>query len=157
MSPPLAAGAAAPTFRFADGRSLLERCRDAGAFLCFLPLAYAPVCGADVRQLALAAAELGAPRRPLFVVSVDGAEHGGRFLRELAAAPLEHVSDRDLALAQAFGVARREGVAERASFLLGRDGRVVAGAVHPIGFPRPLALLREWLTTSQLDAPPPAA
>jgi peroxiredoxin len=157
MSPPLAAGEAAPSFRCGDGRSLLERCREAGAFLLFLPLADAPVCRADVQQLALAAPELGAPLRPLLVVSVDGAAHGARFLREVAHAPLEHLCDRDLALAKAFGVARRDGVAERATFLLDRDGRVVAGAVHPIGFPRPLALLREWLAKSDLSAPPPAA
>ena len=153
MNPLLAAGAAAPSFDCGGGR-LAERCKEAGAFVLFLPLAGAPVCREDVRQLALAAAELGAPRRPLLVVSVDSAAHGARFLAELAAAPLVHVADRDLAIAGAFGVARREGVAERASFLVGRDGRVVAGAIHPIGFPRPLALLREWLTKSELDSPP---
>jgi len=152
MSPLLAAGAAAPSFD-CGGSPLAERCRAAGAFVLFLPLAGAPVCREDVRQLALAATELGAPRRPLFVLSVDSAAHGARFLQELAAAPLLHVSDRDLAIAGAFGVARREGVAERASFLVGRDGRVVAGAVHPIGFVRPLKLLRDWLAQAALDAP----
>jgi peroxiredoxin len=152
MSAPLAAGAAAPAFD-CGGSPFAERCRAAGAFVLFLPLASAPVCREDVRQLALSAAELGAPSRPLFVLSVDSAAHGERFLKELAAAPLAHVSDRDLAIARAFGVARREGVAERASFLVGRDGRVVAGAVHPIGFVRPLTLLREWLARAALDAP----
>ena len=48
-------------------------------------------------------------------------------------------------------IARREGICERATFLLAPDRRVVAGAVHPIGFPRPLALLREWLARSGLS------
>lgn len=157
MSAPLSAGAAAPSFDCGGGVPLHECSREAGAFVLFLPLADAPVCKEDVAQLARAAAELGAPRRPLLVVSVDSAAHGARFLREVGAALLVHVSDPDLALATAFGVARREGVAERATFLIGRDGRVVAGAVHPIGFPRPLKLLREWLAQAGLDAPPSAA
>jgi peroxiredoxin len=146
---PLAAGALAPELPLAGAAA--DAARTVGAFVCFLPLAYAPVCGEDVRQLARAAAELGAPRRALLVVSVDAAEHGRRFLRDLEADALVHVSDRELALATAFGVARREGVCERATFLLGPDLRVVAGAVHPIGFPRPLALLREWLARAGLS------
>jgi peroxiredoxin len=154
VSAPLAAGAAAPNLPCeAGGRAgrLDEWCREAGAIVAFFPLADAPVCREDVRQLAAAAAELGAPRRPLLLVSVDGAAHGQRFLREQGGTQLVHLSDRDLALATAFGVARRDGVAERATFLIGRDGRVVAGAVHPIGFPRPLALLREWLARAGLS------
>jgi peroxiredoxin len=150
---PLAAGAAAPPFECEIGGKavrLEELCREAGAFVAFLPLAYAPVCREDVRRLAAAAAELGAPRRPIVVVSVDGADHGRRFLREFEATALVHHSDRDLALASAFGVARRDGVAERATFLIGRDGRVVAGAVHPVAFPRPLPLLHEWLARAGL-------
>ena len=146
---PLAAGALAPELPLDDAAA--QAARAAGAFVCFLPLAYAPVCGEDVRQLARAAAEVGAPRRPLLVVSVDAAEHGRRFLRDQDAGALTHVSDPQLALAAAFGVARREGICERATFLLAPDRRVVAGAVHPIGFPRPLALLREWLARSGLS------
>ena len=146
---PLAAGALAPELPLDDAAA--QAARAAGAFVCFLPLAYAPVCGEDVRQLARAAGELGAPRRPLLVVSVDAPDHGRRFLREAGAEALTHVSDRTLALATAFGVARREGVCERATFLLAPDRRVVAGAVHPIGFPRPLALLRDWLAGARLS------
>ncbi|HET6162651.1 MAG TPA: redoxin domain-containing protein [Planctomycetota bacterium] len=146
---PLAAGALAPELPLDDAAA--QAARAAGAFVCFLPLAYAPVCGEDVRQLARVAAEVGAPRRPLLVVSVDAAEHGRRFLRDQDAGALTHVSDPQLALAAAFGVARREGICERATFLLAPDRRVVAGAVHPIGFPRPLALLREGLARSGLS------
>jgi peroxiredoxin len=159
VTTPLGAGAAAPDFTIdaAEGhagageRRLRDAAAEAGALVCFLPLADAPVCRDDVRQLARAAAELGAPRRPLLVVSIDRAAHGRRFLRENDAAALIHVADAKLELAAAFGVARRDGVAERATFLIGRDGRVVAGAVHPIGFPRPLALVREWLARAGLS------
>ena len=73
------------------------------------------------------------------------AEHGRRFLAELQANALLHVGDPALKLAAQFGVARTEGFAARASFLLDSKLRVTAAALHPIGFPRPLPLLLQWL------------
>ena len=131
--------------------TLSERARERGAFVLFLPLAYAPVCREDVRRIVAGASDLGggAAGRPLIVVSVDRAEHLRRFLDEhgdATARVLGHAGDPTLAIAQSYGVRRKEGFAERASFLVGRDGSIVASAVHPIGFPRPLDVLREWLT-----------
>jgi peroxiredoxin len=144
----LPAGAPAPGFAAPPA---LASAAEAGAFVLFLPLAGAPVCRADVLALKDAATTLGAPRRPLLVVSVDAAAHARRFLDELGAAALRHHPDPELALAAAYGVARRDGICERASFLVGRDGRVAASAVHPIGFARPLATLHGWLAAAGLS------
>lgn len=144
----LPAGAPAPEFSWAEHGEpvrLRERCAGRGAFVLFLPLAGAPVCREDVRGLANAAIELGAPQRPMVVLSVDGDSHLRRFLDELGADQLAHRGDPDLSLARAFGVACPGGFAARASFLVGRDGRVAAASVHPIAFPRPVAELRSWL------------
>ena len=139
-------GALAPDFA-----GLRERARDCGAFVFFLPLAGAPICCEDVRGLAGAATELGAPRRPLVVVSVDRGDHLRRFLDEMGGAALEHVGDPSLAIAASFGVRRPEGFAARASFLIAREGHIVASALHPIGFPRPVELLHAWLARQALD------
>lgn len=147
---PLAPGSAAPDFGWEEGGAsarLSQRCREEGALALFLPLAYAPVCAQDARALAAAAAEMGAPRRPLVVVSVDRGAHLRRFLDQCGGSLLAHRGDPGLEIAQAYGVRRGQGFAARASFLIGRDGRVAAAAVHPIGFPRPLDLLRGWVSS----------
>jgi len=145
---PLAPGSPAPDLAWQESGAIVRlaaRCREQGAFVLFLPLAGAPVCVDDVRALAAAAAELGAPRRPLVVASVDRADHLRRFLDESGAQALAHTGDPELAVAESFGVRRPEGFAARASFLVGRDGRIAASAVHPIAFPRPLTQLAEWI------------
>jgi peroxiredoxin len=145
---PIPAGTPAPEFAWSENGAparLQERCAGRGAFVLFLPLAGAPVCREDVRGLARAALELGAPQRPMVVVSVDVESHLRRFLDELGADRLAHRGDPDLSLARAFGVACPGGFAARASFLVGRDGRVAAASVDPIAFPRPVAALRSWL------------
>jgi peroxiredoxin len=145
----LAPPALAPDFTWQEGGEsvrLAERCRERGAWVLFLPLAYAPVCKEDARGLAGAAARLGAPRRPLVIVSVDRGEHLRRFLDDSGGALLAHHGDATLELAGSYGTRRAEGFASRASFLVGRDGRIAASALHPIGFPRPLDLLQEWVT-----------
>jgi peroxiredoxin len=145
--PLLAPPSAAPDFAWRAGGTelaLSAACREQGALVLFLPLAWAPVCGVDVRSIAAAAAELGAPRRPLVFVSVDRGEHLRRFLDEAGAGACGHLGDPTLALAERYGARRPEGFAARASFLVGRDGRIAASALHPFAFPRPLTLLREW-------------
>ena len=150
-SGPLERGSEAPDFAFHEGgpagareARLRERAREQGAFVLFLPLAGAPVCTADVRALVAAAAKLGAPARPLVVVSVDRDAHLRRFLDELGGAQLGHHGDPTLEVAARFGVRRPEEFAARASFFVGRDGRVAGSAIHPIGFPRPIDALLEW-------------
>lgn len=145
---PPPAGAEAPDFEWDERGApvrLAARCRDSGALLLFLPLACSPVCREDARALAGAAAALGAPRRPLVVVSVDRDAHLRRFLDEHGGALLSPLGDPGLELAGRYGVRRPEGFCARASFLVGRDRRVTAWEVHPIGFPRPIALLQEWI------------
>jgi peroxiredoxin len=163
---PLAPGSLAPPLEWREGDAtvaLAQRCREHGALVLFLPLAGAPVCREDVATLAAAASELGAPRRPLVVVSVDGDAHLRRFLDETGAAALRHHGDPTLAVARSFGVAREEGFTLRASFAIDRDGRVAASRVHPIAFPRPVELLREWVSAleaagrSAAPPRPPAA
>ena len=128
-----------------------------GSWLCFLPLAGAPVCRDDVRALAAAAPSLGAPARPLVVVSVDAQDHLRRFLDEQCAYGgfdgrlLVAKSDPQLELARTFGVAHPGGFARRASFLLDGDGRVLRSQIHSLGFVRPVSELLGWL--AELPAP----
>ena len=150
-SGPLAAGVVAPDFPFEEGGKsmrLAMRCRDEGAFVLFLPLAGAPVCAADVRAIAAVAEKLGAPKRPLVLASVDRDAHLRRFLDECGGASLIARGDPTLELAASYGVRRPEEFAARASFLIGRDGRVVGSAVHPIAFPRPLDVLLGWIASA---------
>ncbi|MBL8841206.1 MAG: redoxin domain-containing protein [Planctomycetes bacterium] len=116
--------------------------------LCFLPLAGAPVCAHDAKGLATVAAEWRGAGVPIVVSSVDGGDHLRRFLDEQGGAALHALSDGDLALARAFGVAWPQRFAARASFLLAADGDrhhvVRAAALHPIAFARPLVLIRYW-------------
>ena len=145
--PILAVGSAAPPLSWEHGdarRDLATACRARGALVLFLPLAGAPVCRDDVRAIAAAALELCAPARPLILVSVDRPAHLRRFLDEVGAQSLIACGDPDLSAARDFGVEHVGGFALRASFLIDREARVAAAAHHPIGFVRPIALLREW-------------
>ena len=101
---PLALGSAAPPLDFA---ALLPALQTAPRrlLLCFLPLAGAPVCTADVKSLAAAAPELLRGVDAIVVASVDGGDHLRRFLDEQGGSALHALSDATLALASAFGIA----------------------------------------------------
>ncbi len=144
---PLAVGALAPSLPWSAARPALTT-PPRRALLCFLPLAGAPVCTPDAKQLAAIASEWSGAGCPIVVASVDGLAHLRRFLDEVGGAALHAIGDPELELARAFGVAWPQRFAARASFLLEArsDGRFVvrAAAVHPIAFVRPLDALRAW-------------
>ena len=143
---PLAAGASAPDFTWEEnGETVRLSERKERCLLFFYPLAYSPVCREDLHQLHLAATELGGPEVKRLAISVDDAALGGQFLEELGVEALVAVPDPDLHIAAAYGVKRREGVAERATFLVGSGGTIEASAVHDLCFPRPLESIRQML------------
>lgn len=144
---PLLAGSPAPAIDWTCVAPAPQRAADC-VLLCFLPLAGAPVCTADVKSLAEAAALLRAWVDAIVVASVDSTAHLRRFLDEQGGSALAALGDPELALARAYGVAWPQRFAARASFLLGSDrhgGLIVrASAVHPIAFSRRVDVLTEW-------------
>ena len=155
---PLDPGAAAPDFALrgeeaaepADDapRSLLELTRGRPVLLAFYPLPHSHVCRDDLKQLDRWLEELGDSRPRTLAISISGVDHASEFFRLHEIRHLEPVADVELHIARDYGVARSEGMSERASVLVGSGGTILRAAVHPFCFPRPCDRLAEWLESA---------
>ena len=128
MSHPLAVGQPAPDFRLKgpDGQfvTLSEFHGQRPVLLVFFPLAFSPTCSHQLPALQRDLARFEAFGTAVFGVSVDSHWSNAEFGRSLGLGfPL--LSDFKRAAMTAYGVLRSEaGYSERASFLIGRDGRI---------------------------------
>jgi peroxiredoxin len=138
MNQALAAGTSAPDFLLSstpDQKVGLSEFRGRPVVLVFYPADWSPVCGDQVTLYNEMLDEFGRHEAQLLGISVDGAWCHAAFSQQRRLhfpllADFEPKGD----VARQYGVYRsREGVSERALFLIDRQGMVAWTHVSPIG------------------------
>jgi peroxiredoxin (alkyl hydroperoxide reductase subunit C) len=120
-----AAGEQAPDFNArAQGRDVslaAVRGRSRAAVL-FYPLAFTPVCRAEMPELQRCAAQFAERHCAIFAISVDHQASANAFAEFCGVTAFPVIGDWSKTIVTAYGVLREEGFAERASFLVDRAG-----------------------------------
>jgi thioredoxin-dependent peroxiredoxin len=129
---PLAAGAPAPavTFHVHTGESVsLASLRGKPVVVYFYPKDDTPGCTVEAQEIRDLYRELERTGAVVIGVSSDGRD-SHRAFAEKHALPFLLASDESGEVAQAFGVALKNGRATRVSFVIGPDGRVKRAFPH---------------------------
>ncbi|HTB78934.1 MAG TPA: redoxin domain-containing protein [Polyangiaceae bacterium] len=137
MANPLPAGTSAPDFalpRTPDQKLSLEELRGRPVVLAFYPADWSPVCGDQMALYNEMMNEFAPYKAQLLGISVDGPWCHGAFAsaRKLQFPLLADFEPKG-AVARRYGVYReREGVSERALFLIDHGGKIAWSYVSPI-------------------------
>lgn len=138
MSQPLSAGSPAPDFTLhstPDQEVSLHDFRGKPVVLAFYPADWSPVCGDQMALYNEMRSEFARYGAQLLGLSVDGAWCHAAFARDRRLHfPLLADFEPKGAIARLYGVYRdREGVSERALFVLDAEGRIAWSYVSAIG------------------------
>ncbi len=100
--------------------------------LAFYPFAFSPVCSLQLPGLQENLSEFQALNTEVLGISVDSKHSSAAFAEHLHLEfPL--LSDFNKEVTQAYGVLREGGFAERALFIIDKDGKIVYSHVNAIG------------------------
>ncbi len=132
----LQVGDVAPDFELAapGNRSvkLSEFRHKKNVLLAFYPFAFSPVCSLQLPGLQQRLGEFQALNTEVLGISVDSKHSSAAFAEHLHLDfPL--LSDFNKAVTTAYGVLREGGFAERALFVIDKDGRIAYAHVNAIG------------------------
>lgn len=107
--------------------------------LVFYPLAFTPVCSAELTGLEGNAAIFDRLGTEVMAVSVDSVHAARAFSEKLGIASFPLLGDLNKEVCRSYGVLREEGFAERATFLIDREGIVRYRATSPLETERSIA------------------
>ena len=130
-----------------DGRpvTLGTLLRTGRVLLVFYPRDFAPMCTKQLSMIRDRHAELATAGVVVLGISTDDVESHGRF-RSAYELPFRLLTDADQAVCAAYEVTGLFGInTRRVTFLVGRDGRIVAMAKAAIRMQTHAALLRRVL------------
>jgi peroxiredoxin Q/BCP len=159
----LGKGDLAPPFRGRDQHGNEVRSEDLLAkgpvVLYFYPRDFTPGCTKEACLFRDAFEDLSGLGASIVGVSIDDEASHGRFATEHRL-PFSLISDRDRALAKAYGITRPLGLgASRVTFVIAKDGRIRGAFHHELSMGRHVedarALLREMQRADAI-APSPA-
>jgi len=125
----VAVGDAAPDFSLpgSDGKTyrLADFKGKRGVVLAWFPKAFTGHCTAECKSLRESGAAIGRSGAAVFAISVDDAATNRKFAESLG---LDYpiLSDASKATAKAYGVLNPNGMAQRWTFYIGKDGKVRA-------------------------------
>jgi len=130
---PLEVGDIAPEFALAgsDGRTyrLSDYRGRSAVVIAWFPKAFTPGCAAECRSIAAQQPALGAFAAQTFAISVDRPETNAKFAASIGPGVVI-LSDPMRTAARAYGVLGVAGFARRWTFIIGKDGRVLAVDKH---------------------------
>jgi peroxiredoxin (alkyl hydroperoxide reductase subunit C) len=132
----LQVGDVAPDFELpASGNRIVKLSDFRGqknVLLAFYPFAFSPVCSLQLPGLQQNLGEFNKLNTEVLGISVDSKHSSAAFAEHLQLDfPL--ISDFNKEVTQAYGVLREGGFAERALFIIAKDGRIVYSHVNAIG------------------------
>ncbi|HSD83591.1 MAG TPA: peroxiredoxin [Anaerolineae bacterium] len=132
----LQVGDVAPDFELpASGNRLIKLSNFRGkkkVLLAFYPFAFSPVCSLQLPGLQENLDKFQALNTEVLGISVDS-KHSSTAFAEHLKLDFPLVSDFNKEITAAFGVLREGGFAERALFVIDKDGKIAYAHVNPIG------------------------
>ena len=132
----LQVGEVAPDFELpASGNRTIKLSEYQGqkhVLLAFYPFAFSPVCSLQLPGLQASLDKFKQLDAEVLGISVDSKHSSAAFAEHLKLEfPL--LSDFDKRVTKAYGVLREGGFAERALFVIGKDGTIAYSHVNPLG------------------------
>ena len=132
----LQVGDVAPDFELpASGNRIVKLSDFRGkknVLLAFYPFAFSPVCSLQLPGLQQSLSEFQTLNTEVMGISVDSKHSSAAFAEHLHLDfPL--ISDFNKEVTTAYGVLREGGFAERALFVIGKDGKIAYAHVNAIG------------------------
>jgi peroxiredoxin (alkyl hydroperoxide reductase subunit C) len=100
--------------------------------LAFYPFAFSPVCSLQLPGLQKSLGDFKALNTEVLGISVDS-RHSSTAFAEHLKLDFPLLSDFSKEVTTAYGVLREGGFAERALFVIDKDGRIAYAHVNPIG------------------------
>jgi peroxiredoxin len=150
----LKAGDEAPDFELRSHRGGTVKLSDfrgkKNVVLAFHPLAFTPVCATQMQTYQSELPALDAAGTAVLGISVDAQPAKAAWAQALGGIDFDLLSDfhPQGGVARSYGVLReKDGISERALFLVNRQGRIAWGKVYSIPEQPPLEDLRRALTT----------
>ncbi|MFZ5918117.1 MAG: redoxin domain-containing protein [Chloroflexota bacterium] len=132
----LTVGDTAPDFSLVDQNNRPVSLRDFRGknhvVLAFYPLDFSPVCSLELPRLQQNYEAFRQADAEVLGISIDSRWSHAAFVEKLGLS-YRLLSDFDRKAAQAYGVLRQEGFAERSLFLVDKEGRIRYAAVFEIG------------------------
>ncbi|HEX5213867.1 MAG TPA: redoxin domain-containing protein [Vicinamibacterales bacterium] len=134
----LSSGSAAPDFELRNHTGGTTRLSDfrgrKNVVVAFHPLAFTPVCAAQVQTYERERPRLDAVDAHVLIVSNDASPSKKAWADSLGGVTYDLLSDYypHGAVAQAYGVLRDDGLSERAIFVVDKSGKIVWTKLHTI-------------------------
>ncbi|MEW6744679.1 MAG: redoxin domain-containing protein [Planctomycetota bacterium] len=149
-------GVAAPEFEAESTRGPFRlsqwrgRCK---GVLLFYPLAFTPVCSAELPLFEAARPRFEEDGADIVAISVDSLPSARAFAATLGLRELGLVADLDMRIAGSYGVLREEGFAERATFVLDKEGIIRAVRISDLMVKRDPSAILELVNAIDALAP----
>ena len=134
----LAVGSEAPDFELPNQTRRKVRLSDyrgkKHVVLAFHPLAFTPVCSAQMQAYEQASERFAALDAVVFGISLDAGPSKVAWAQSLGGISFELLSDFHPhgQVASAYGVMRADGISERAIFIVNKAGKIVWAKMHDI-------------------------
>ncbi len=115
-----------------DSITLSQYRGQSNVVLAFYPFDWSPVCSLQLPGLQEQLAQFQALKAQVLGISIDS-RHSHKAFAEHLGLEFPLLSDFDKQVCQTYGVLREGGFAERAMFVIDRQGVIRYAHVHPIG------------------------